>query len=255
MFNGTRLLEQCVAKSTISSDRLGRMEKSNRRWQGRNLKQRVRDLLLADDFDQVLEIFCSFPARRVINPLFSLLCSTEPQIRWHAITAVGAVVANLAQEDMESARVIMRRMMWNLNDESGGIGWGLPEAMGETMARHEGLALEYANILVSYVREDGNYLEHPPLQRGVLWGLGRLAQTRPELLQNVSSHLQPFLASKDAALRALALWIMGLLGGSQNDSRVETLLEDEAEVSIYLNGKHHFCRVSDLAKEALTADV
>jgi hypothetical protein len=250
------MLAECFkSKSQISSDRLEKMAKRNRELQGRNLKQRVVDLLLTDDFNQVLEIFCSFPARRVINPLFSLLCSTEPQIRWHSITAVGVVVANLAQEDMESARVIMRRMMWNLNDESGGIGWGLPEAMGEIMARHEGLALEYANILVSYVRQDGNYLEHPPLQRGVLWGLGRLAQTRPELLKDVPPHLHPFLASKDAAVRALAAWIMGLLGGRQSESELETLLEDEAEVSIYLNGKHQFYRVSDLAKQALAADV
>jgi len=36
--------------------------------------------------------------------------------------------------------------MWSLNDESGGIGWGAPEAMGAIMARHTGLADEYANI-------------------------------------------------------------------------------------------------------------
>jgi len=40
----------------------------------------------------------------------------------------------------------MRRLMWNLNDESGGIGWGNPEAMGEILACHEALANEYAPI-------------------------------------------------------------------------------------------------------------
>lgn len=25
---------------------------------------------------------------------------------------------------MDSARIVMRRLMWSLNDESGGIGWG-----------------------------------------------------------------------------------------------------------------------------------
>jgi hypothetical protein len=44
---------------------------------------------------------------------------------------MGEVMAHLADKDMESARVIMRRLMWSLNDESGGIGWGAPEAMGE----------------------------------------------------------------------------------------------------------------------------
>ena len=200
------------------------MEKLDKELKGRDFKRHVIDLLKAVDFAGVLETFRSYPARRVINPLFSCLCSTEPQIKWRAIKALGAVVANLAQDDMESARVVMRRMIWNLNDESGGIGWGVPETMGEVMARHEGLAKEYVNILVSYIREDGNFLEHEPLQQGVLWGLGRLAQTSPELLQDAVPHLHPFLSSEDATLRGLAAWILGLLGGPQCESELEPLL-------------------------------
>jgi hypothetical protein len=204
------------------------MEKLDKELKGRDFKRKVIDLLKADDFAGVLETFRSYPARRVINPLFSCLCSTEPQIKWRAVTALGAVVANLAQDDMESARVVMRRLIWNLNDESGGIGWGVPETMGEVMARHEGLAREYVNILVSYIREDGNFLEYEPLQQGVLWGLGRLAQTSPELLQNAGAHLHPFLSSEDATLRGLAAWILGLLGGPQHESELEPLLEKDS---------------------------
>ncbi len=201
------------------------MEKLDKELKGRDFKRQVIDLLKADDFAGVLVTFRSYPARRVINPLFSCLCSTEPEIKWRAITALGAVVANLAQDDMESARVVMRRMIWNLNDESGGIGWGVPETMGEVMARHKGLAREYVNILVSYIREDGNFLEFEPLQQGALWGLGRLAQTSPELLQNAVPHLHPFLSSENATLRGLAAWILGLLGGPQHESELEPLQE------------------------------
>ncbi len=204
------------------------MEKIDRELKGRDFKRKVIDLLKADDFAGVLETFRSCPARRVINPLFSCLCSTEPEIKWRAITALGVVVANLAQDDMESARVVMRRMIWNLNDESGGIGWGVPETMGEVMARHKGLAREYVNILVSYIREDGNFLEHEPLQQGALWGVGRLAQTSPELLQNAVPHLHPFLSSENATLRGLAAWILGLLGGPQHESELEPLLERDS---------------------------
>jgi len=231
------------------------MEKLDKELKGRDFKRHVIDLLKAVDFAGVLETFRSYPARRVINPLFSCLCSTEPEIKWRAITALGAVVANLAQDDMESARVVMRRMIWNLNDESGGIGWGVPETMGEVMARHEGLAREYVNILVSYIREDGNFLEHEPLQQGVLWGLGRLAQTSPELLQDAVPHLRPFLSSENAALRGLAAWILGLVGGSQHESELEPLLEDEAGVIIYLDGAERVYQVNDLARKALAADV
>ncbi|MCJ7684326.1 MAG: hypothetical protein MUO68_08530, partial [Desulfobacteraceae bacterium] len=114
---------------------------------GRILKQRVLDLLGSEELDSALEALCSMPLLRVINSLFSFLYRTDEQIRWRAVTAMGAAVAGLAHEDMEQARVIMRRLIWNLNDESGGIGWGSPEAMGEILACHELLADEYAPVL------------------------------------------------------------------------------------------------------------
>ena len=61
---------------------------------------------------------------------------------------MGEVVSKIAENDLEFARIIMRRPMLNLNDESGGIGWGAPEAMGEIMARSEKLAEEYHKILI-----------------------------------------------------------------------------------------------------------
>ena len=78
--------------------------------------------------------------------------------------------------------------MWSLNDESGGIGWDAPEAMSEIIASHEGLAKEYTNVLISYVREDGNFLEYEPLQRGAVWGIGSVAQARPDLVQDALPH-------------------------------------------------------------------
>ena len=231
------------------------MEKTNRKCRGRDLKRKVLDLLRAEDISQGLEEIGSLPGRRVINPLFSFLCSTDPQIKWRAVKSIGKVVKNIAEEDMESARVIMRRMIWNLNDESGGIGWGLPEAMGEVMAQHQGLAGEYVMILESYIREDGNFLEHEPLQRGVLWGLGRLAQERPELLKNATPHLRPFLSSADAVLKGLAAWTMGLIGGSEDNGALAALESDETEVTLYLNGTERSYRISELARKALRADV
>ncbi|MBW2266921.1 MAG: HEAT repeat domain-containing protein [Deltaproteobacteria bacterium] len=157
---------------------------------------------------------------------------------------MGAVVANLAEQDMESARVIMRRLMWSLNDESGGIGWGAPEAMGEIIASHDGLAKEYVSVLISYVRKEGNFLEYEPLQRGAVWGVGRVAQVRPELVQDAGPHLLPYLESTDAAVRGLAAWAVGLLG-------VEEARQDGIEISMFLDRKLVRRSVSDLAKEAI----
>jgi hypothetical protein len=143
--------------------------------------------------------------------------------------------------------------MWNLNDESGGIGWGSPEAMGEILANHEDLAKEYAHVLISYTRENGNYLEHELLQRGLLWAIGRLAQAKPELLRNAVPYLLPYLESLDATVRGLASWLMGLLGVEEATSRLQGLTHDKNQLQIYLDNELNTCRVMDLAEEALNA--
>jgi len=218
---------------------------------GRILKQRVLDLLGSEDLDFALEVLCSMPLLRVINSLFSFLYSTDEQIKWRAITAMGAAVARLADEDMEQARIIMRRLMWNLNDESGGIGWGSPEAMGEILACHELLANEYVSVLISYARKDGNYLELEMLQRGLLWGVARLSQVRPYLVQDAVSHFMQYLQSTDPAVRGLAARLMGLLEAGDARMALETLIDDDAELGVYDNRKVINCRVNELAEEAL----
>jgi HEAT repeat protein len=218
---------------------------------GRATKQRIYALLKSPDLASALNEISRLPGRQVINPLFSLLYNRDQDVRWSAVKAMGMVVAKMADEDMESARVIMRRLMWNLNDESGGIGWGSPEAMGEIMACHHGLAKEYAHILISYTREDGNYLEHEVLQRGLIWGIGRLAQVSPHILQDGVQHLFPYLESTDATVRGLAAWVMGLLTVDDAVPQIRRLKNDENQIQMYTDQGLVNCRVMDLAEEAL----
>lgn len=218
---------------------------------GREIKKRIYDLLKSSDLDSALEQISLLPKRQVINPLFSFLYNKDQNVKWGAVKAMGRVVAELANEDMESARVVMRRLMWNLNDESGGIGWGSPEAMGEILARHGGLANEYAPILISYAREDGNYLEHELLQRGLIWAIGRLAQGNADIVQNAVQYLLPYLESTDATVRGLAARVMGLLAVGEAVSKLRGLQNDESQIQMYTDQGLVNQRVMDLAEEAL----
>jgi hypothetical protein len=165
---------------------------------------------------------------------------------------MGHVVANLADKDLESARVIMRRMIWNLNDESGGIGWGSPEAMGESMAGHKRLAREYNRILVSYIRPDGNFLEHPQLQKGLLWGLARLASVRPEQVKDAGPFLMPFLESQDSEHRGLASLAAGLLQEENARKALESLCQDGRDFHLYWDYRLESVIVGNMAKRALS---
>ena len=223
---------------------------SHHQTSSRQLKKRIRKLLLQNNLESGLAEIGRMPARKAINPLFSFLCSLDELLKWRAVTAMGEVVDRLADTDMESARVIMRRYMWQLNDESGGIGWGCPEAMGEIMARNENLADDYWCILVSYILPDGNFLEHEVLQRGVLWGVGRLAHARPQLLKTSVDYLHPYMQSDDPHLRGLAAWAAGPLQNRDTAAILDQLKDDSAKLSVYLDG--HIIRrsVSEIAKKA-----
>lgn len=219
----------------------------------RKLKKQLQLLLSQQNFKTALAIINEIPAREVVSPLFNFFYDADELIKWRAVTAIGVVVANLAERDMEAARTVMRRLMWSLNDESGGIGWGAPEAMGEIMTRHRGLAEEYAFTLVSYIRKDGNYIEYELLQRGVLWGLGRVSQVHPDLVQDAADFLADYLVSTDHTVRGLAAWICGILQINPLQAKLKKLVTDEAEVTLFCNGQMVTHKVGRFAADALAA--
>ena len=139
----------------------------------------------------------------------------------------------------------MRRFLWSLNDESGGIGWGAPESMAEIMCLHEGLRAEYLHMLLSYLREDGpepfqdgNQLELPQLQQGVLWGVGRLSQKYPDLLrgEGVIPDLFPYLDSGDLQVVGLTLRIFLFLKEPLPGRYREQYLESTEIIRAYEGG-------------------
>jgi HEAT repeat protein len=211
----------------------------------------IGQLLGQDDFPGALETIRRMPGRQAVNPLFSFFYSGDEQIRWRAVTAMGIVVGHMADSTMESARVVMRRLMWNLNDESGGIGWGSPEAIGEITAGHPALADEFASILISYINPGGNFLEHELLQRGSLWGVGRLAHARPRLAKPAAACLPAFFNSPDPYLRGTAIWAAGPILNARIRLLVKASLSDGAPLGLYRQMQITKTTVGELASEAL----
>lgn len=184
------------------------------------LRNKISADLCTSSFTDLALLLAHYDEQQLLSPLFSFLCSADECLKWRAVSSLGIVVPSLATKDMEAGRVVMRRFLWSLNDESGGIGWGAPEAMAEIMCNHQGLREEYLHMLLSYMREDGdelcqdgNYLELPLLQQGLLWGVGRLCKECPEVMcdKGVIPDLLAYLESDDTTVMALALRSLGFL--------------------------------------------
>ena len=220
---------------------------------GRETRRRLSALLDADDFPCALRELRALPRQRAIRALLASLSERDEERKGRAVTFMGVLATDLARDNMEEARELMRRLLWTLNEESGSSGWGAPEAMAEIMAVHEGLADEYAHMLVSYMHEDGNYLENPLLQRDLLRGIGRLSGARPGLMKRHDAHvhLLAFLESEDRVVRGLAAWCAGLLGSHEARPFLESLTEDETEIVLYLDQRVVRRSAGHLAREAL----
>ena len=219
---------------------------------GRIRREQLLEILSGSNAAAGLSELRAGSPKKIFNDLLPFLYSQDEIIKWRAVTFMGLFVQDLAEEDMESARNVVRRLMWNLNDESGGIGWGSPEAMGEILTCHEGLAREYAPILLSYANKDANYLELPMLQRGLLWGIARFSETKPHVVRGSKSHIFPYLESDDPAVRGHAARIVGLIGTMEDRDRLSPLAEDSSDYTTFFNHRCMRCIVGETAREAIS---
>jgi hypothetical protein len=226
----------------------------------RQLKQDVVSLLQKSSLDEIFQKLACYQDHSLINPLFIALCHPDEKVRWHAVCSFGWLVPAITEKNPEAGRIVMRRFLWSLNDESGGIGWGVPEAMAEIMCRSALLRNEYLHMLISYMREDGqelfqdgNYLELPMLQRGLLWGIGRLCQDhRQEMIERqIVNDVSAYLESSDLHVIGLAIRCLGLLGVGTGLDRIRRFQSCNEELHLFLNNEIQEISVAELVRRAL----
>ncbi len=226
----------------------------------RKLKKQIIMLLQSDDLDEMRRQLQDLPQSNLLNALFSCLCHSDELVRWHAVSGFGFIVPAIAEKELETARTVMRRFLWMLNDESGGIGWGVPEAMAEVMFHSTPLGREYLHMLVSYTRDDGpelfqdgNFLELDLMQEGVLWGLCRVAPVyRSKMLKHrLDDNLEVYFHSTSARVRGLVCRLSGVLRLQKYRTFLYGACEDVNPVRFYHEGRFMERTVSELARTAL----
>ena len=222
---------------------------------GGGSRRRVRRLLEQPDFAGALAEIKKLPPGQALKYLQAGLAAGQPAARWRAVSAMGAVIAGLNQDDLEAAREFLRRLLWCLNEECGASPWGVAEALGEILANSPELAPEYANLLISYIQAEGpNFLEWEPLLAGALWGVGRLGWAQPGLMAQRGA-AQPLIALLDhgsATVRGTAAWALGNLGpGKTARAALEGLTGDQAGLELWRGGELRAATVGELARESL----
>lgn len=215
---------------------------------GRKTKKRVREILNINHREEALSQLMAIPDDQLVGHLFSHFYHQNELIKFRATVAMGDLGGRLAKNRIEKARIMLRRIMWNLNDESGGIGWGSPEAMGEILYQSPELAIEFKSILFSYLDPGGNFIEHEMLQRGVIWGVGTYLKKSPsDLTRQTEALLFGHLHSDDPIKRGYA--IRALINAKHFDCALvpENIIKDNLIIPLFDEWDFEQTAIMDLA--------
>ncbi len=179
----------------------------------RNHKKQLRTYLESAQWKEHLESITAMDPKEATGPLLSFLL-LGGDMTHRAACALGLCIKKMAEHKPEDARNILRRLMWHMNEESGNIGWGIPEAFAEILVQHEKMAQEFHSILLSYIIDTGrddNFCDHAILRRSCYWAVGRLVSARPELCTKIIPWLMKNISEteEDAACKGIAVWALG----------------------------------------------
>jgi hypothetical protein len=91
----------------------------------------------------------------------------------------------------------------------------MPEAFGEILAVVPALQKEYTGLLVAYITEGPCFIENEPLQKGVIWSLGRLKHIQENLKSTAIPFLFDSLNNPDPSMQGMAVWALGEIGARE----------------------------------------
>jgi hypothetical protein len=187
-------------------------------------KESIRSLLLAHNEAEV-----SAWAQRDRNPfrtVASLLFDSDELVRWRAIEASGWVARQEVAKDPERVSRFIQRILWLMNDESGGICWNGPEAIGEVLRNVPPLVGEYGPLLPGFYAKK-------PFEVGSRSAVARAAVIdKAPFLPSVNA-LVISLDHPDSDIRGFSLIALKALDHPISKEARDRLKADRSVLSIY----------------------
>ncbi|MBA4393743.1 MAG: hypothetical protein C0407_09350 [Desulfobacca sp.] len=214
------------------------------------IKEALREYLAKSDYDTLIRMAPEHGGK-FTNGLMGFLSDTDENRKWQAVKALGLVTARLFSLDPERAKRVIRQLIWNLNDESGGIGWGMPEAFGEILAAIPSFQKEYTCLLAAYISQEGCFIENEEVQKGVIWGLGRIRNLDEGIKARVVPFLLRSLDKTNPAMQGIAAWALGEMEIQEAGPVLNNLQFENRMLKIYTSDGLKDKLIYQWVKEAL----
>ncbi len=133
----------------------------------REIKKKVRQLIERDKFETLKGMLDE--SQRVLSALFSMTYDKESPLAWKAIKAYGRLLVALAERSPSEAGEHVRRLLWSITEESGGLGWAAIEIIAEIVCNAHGKMDNLIPLIPQFADES-------PFVPSVLYALRRLTE-------------------------------------------------------------------------------
>lgn len=176
-----------------------------------------------------------------IRRLISLTYDKDTVLSWRAIEALGVVSHEMSKKRVDVVRDTIRRLLWYMTEESGGIGWSSPEIIGEIIRANPDEQHDIIPILWSQRSEE-------MFRAGVMRAMWRIAETRPDLVSFVLGDIDELINDANPYVR-LYVCLLSLKIGDETLRLKTKFNEDDATiVKFYYNEELSAKTVGDIIR-------
>lgn len=211
-----------------------------------NRKDKLKVLLELRAFDEVADM--AMEDKGIIRLLISISYDREDVTSWRAIEAIGVISRTFSKDSIERLGIVrdtIRRLLWSMGEESGGIGWSSPEILGEIVKGDPDAFNDIVPILWSFRDED-------MFRAGILWAMGRIAVIRPDMVGFTLPDLPGMLKDTNPVVRGYAIWLISVLEpGGRSSEQISRFLGDSGPVPFYKEGELVERTVAEIAEEVI----
>lgn len=213
------------------------------------MKKAAAAALEANDFETILTL--ARQSRKVLSVLVRLAYDKDTLVGRRAIAAIGPVASLFVRNNYEFLRETVRKLLWSLSDESGGIGWSAPEILGEIVRADPRRFNDVIPLLAELFS-----IEEKVFRPGVLYAFGRIAEIDAEAVLPFQEVVIKGLFDEDPLTRINALKLAGMLHDRLTPENrqaagqaAKQLIQDRREAWIYKEGRFVGLDVGEAAEE------
>lgn len=207
-------------------------------------KNLVKEMVEQSDVDGLVAL--CFDDRKTLRLMQRLLYDPRDEQRWHVGWMIGQVTARVATREPGQVSELLHRLFEACND-SAATHWGMVETLGSVIAARPDIFGAFTRHLLNFIGQDTTRVQ-------VIWALGEIAETRPDLIRDTPFYnLFHFMQHPDQGVRGHVARLLGRINAAEASMQIMALAGDDAELMICEKGRMITTTVAAEAAKALSA--